>query len=191
MKTAHLALAIAATLALFSFPAPAAAVESNFEIYAGGFFPDDHSDQDELTYGVRGGFRFSDRWGLQGSLGRVELWDSGGHFWDVDLNATFLDVSAMLFVNPRSKAELFFYGGPGMAFFDVGIGGVTPGFVVWDDDVTLHAGAGMNLRLSDRMYLRPDVRVRWLGAFDDGFDDGGTDFEATLALGWKFGGGGK
>ncbi len=188
MKTANLALVLAAMLALSSFAAPAAAVESNFEIFAGGFFPDSF-DHDEFTYGVRGGFRFSDRWGLQGSLGRVELWDDGGHFWDVDLNATFLDISAMLFVNPRSKAELFFYGGPGMAFFDIGVGGVGPGFIVWDDDFTLHAGAGLNVRLSDRMYLRPDVRVRWLGAFDDGFDDGGTDFEATLALGWKFGGG--
>ena len=112
---------------------------------------------------------------------------------DVDGDATFFDVSAMFFVNPRSKAEFFIYGGIGMAQVDVDYGRIrydahghrthNPGFGFRvHDDFTRHFGFGLNIRLSEKMYLRPDVRSRWLGSVENGVVDG----EASLGLGWKF-----
>ena len=82
----------------------------------------------------------------------------------------------------------------GYARFDVDVGPIRldlphvgrirfPGFgLSVEDDLTGHLGLGVNIRLSERMYLRPDLRIRWLGSLEDS----NADAETSLGLGWRF-----
>ncbi len=188
MRLSNTSILLVSLLALFSTP-PAEAGDGNFEISAGAYVAGSGFVGDEATFGLRGGYRFTDRWGLQGSLSRVELFDLFSHYFDAEGHATFFDVSARFFITPGRRAELFVYGGIGMARVDVDVdhghaGGTrVPGFgITSDDDFTTHLGLGVNIRLNKTMYLRPDVRHRWL----DSFDRGTVDFEPSIRLGWRF-----
>ncbi len=193
MRHTFLIVLVASLLALH-IHGSAEAGEANVEITAGAYVSDSGLIGDQTALGVRGGYRFTDRWAIQGSLTRTELFDLHVPFVDVDGDATFFDVSAMYFITPRRKAELFVYGGVGMARFDVGVGRIRfntpftgrvniPGFnVTVEDEFTTHLGIGVNIRLNDRMYLRPDLRSRWL----NDFDGGSVDFEPSLGLGWRW-----
>ena len=186
-------LFVAASLLALTVNLPAEAGEANFEIAGGAYVSGTSHLGDEAAFGVRGGYRFTDRWAIQGSLSRTELFDIHTSYLDTGLDATFFDLSAMFFITPNRKAELFVYGGIGMARFDVGIGPIrfdtgsgrvhVPRFgATVDDEFTTHLGLGVNIQLTDRMYLRPDIRSRWLGDFD-----GGTvDAEPSIGLGWRF-----
>ena len=194
MKHPVLALALASLIALLSSP-PASAGEANFEIAAGAYVSGTTSFVgEEALLGLRGGWRFTDRWGLQGHLSRVDLFDAVSPFVDIDGDATFFDVSGVFFITPRRRAELFVYGGIGYARFDVEVGPIRldlpyaspirlPGFgFTVEDDLTGHLGLGVNIRLSERMYLRPDLRVRWLGNLESSV----ADVEPSLGLGWRW-----
>ncbi len=193
MRRTSLTILLASLLAFFSTP-PAAAGEGNFEIAAGAYVAGSGFVGDEAAYGLRGGYRFTERWGLQGSLSRVELFDLYGPYAGVEGDATFFDVSGQFFFTPGRRAELYLYGGIGMARFDIDVGRIrvdlpyagrveTRGFsATFDDDFTTHIGLGVNIRLNEKMYLRPDIRHRWLGSAG-----GGTlDVEPSIALGWRF-----
>ena len=186
------------TLAPIAVPkAEAAAGQANFEIFVGEYFSDSPIDE-EPVIGVRGGYRFSDRFALQGSLSRVELVHPVISALGFDDNAIFFDVSAMWYVNPGRKAEVVLYGGPGVVGYEYGAQfdsrDHTDGYRFRErqdseESATLHAGAGVAIHLNDRIYLRPDVRARWYEGYSsrDGFERSDTDFEATFAVGWKFG----
>ncbi|MDA8019559.1 MAG: outer membrane beta-barrel protein [Thermoanaerobaculia bacterium] len=140
-------------------PAAAQAGSGTFEIYLGQFaFEEDYR---ETTYGLRAGYRSSNRIGIEASLG----------YADTDVaDATFLDLSAKIyFGSEASKAQAFLFAGPGWADVDS------------DDVLTLNLGVGLDIRLSDRMFLRPDVRSRWFEHSE------ASDLEASLSLGFTFG----
>ena len=196
MNKLTLSLCIALLLALSPLAAEEArAGQGTFEIFAGQYFSDAPIDE-EPVFGVRGGYRFSDHFGLQGSLGRVELIHPVFSVIDFDDDAFFLDVSAMWYVNPGDRAEFVLYGGPGVVSYDYG-----SGWNWWSYDdgyrdrrdteelATLHAGVGLFINLNDRIYLRPDVKARWNEGYSSrgGFERSDSDFEATFAVGWKFG----
>ena len=194
MKRFALTLAIASLVTFFPVSA-ALAGEANFEIAAGAYVSGTTGFVgEEGILGLRGGYRFTERWGLQGSLSRVDLFDAVSPFVDVDGDATFFDVSGMFFITPRRRAELFVYGGVGYARFDVDVAPIRldlphvgrirlPGFgFTVEDDFTGHLGLGVNIRLSEKMYLRPDIKVRWLGSLESGT----ADAEPSLGLGWRF-----
>ena len=152
-----------------------AVAEGNFELYLGYYFPDDDVIDEDLTYGIRLGHRFSDRFGLQGTLGRYET-----EIDFIDLELIFADLSLVFFTNPGQQTEFLIYGGPGWAFVEAEAGFVE----VSDDSLTVHLGAGLVIELGEKLYLRPDVRARW---FEEGDDE--IDLELTLGLGFRFGGG--
>ena len=52
------------------------------------------------------------------------------------------------------------------------------------DSFTLNVGVGLRILLGRTIYLRPLVRARW---FEKRIDDD-IDLEATLAIGFRFGG---
>lgn len=150
-----------------------AVAQGSFELYLGSYFPEGEEVDEDLTYGIRAGSRFSDRFGLQGTLGRYET-----EIDFIDLETTFADLSLVWFTNPGHRAEFSIYGGPGWAFLKAEADSLEASD---GDSLTAHFGAGLNIPLSDRFFLRPEVRARW-------FEEGGNeiDVEATLACGIKF-----
>lgn len=175
-------------LALLAFPSSqAVAGEGNLELYGGYYLIDQSEAGDDFIYGLRGGYRFSDSWGLQAnvSLLNIEL-EEEIPMVDVDVDVTFVEVSALWFVNPGKQAEFFLYGGIGDASIDVNVdvdAGGDPVEVDVDDSLfAYHLGAGVQVALGERTYLRPDLRAR---AFDDRSSE--VDFELSLAIGWRFG----
>ena len=190
-RTTYLLVTVSLLVLIVDLPAEAG--EAHFEIAGGAYVSGTSYLGDEAAFGVRGGYRFTDRWAIQGSISRTELFDIYTPYVDAGLDATFFDVSAMFFITPSRRAELFVYGGVGMARFDLGVGPIrfgtgngrvhVPRFGATVDDVfTTHVGLGVNIRLSDKMYLRPDIRSRWL----DDFDGGTVDAEPSIGLGWRF-----
>lgn len=156
---------------VFVLPAPAAAQAGTgaFELYAGYYFPSGNAVDDDLTYGIRGTYRWTDAVASELSVGRFDQSVSGN-----DFTLTLVDLSTAWTLNPGSKAEFALFAGPGWAFVDAT--GVS------NDSFTLHVGADLQIALSDRVYLRPDVRARW---FEVGDND--LDYEASIGLGIRIG----
>lgn len=157
-------LAVLALLALVP-AAPAAAQggsgSGSFELYGGIFDPD---TSESTTYGLRGGYRMSDRFAVELTAGRVDELE-GFDLAELSLK-TYLG-------SATGNAQLFLFAGPGWANLDFGF------FEI--DTLTANVGVGADLYLGRNVYLRPDVRWRWFEDFDD------SEVEATLALGFSFG----
>jgi hypothetical protein len=156
--TALLSLAVA-------FPALAQDVETgpSFELFGARVEPTD-SDADFHTeaYGVRGGYRFSSRWALEGALSRL----------DEDVDVWFGDLSAKVYAFQSDRFGIYALGGPGVNRIEDR-----------DEELTLHAGIGAEIGLGQRAYLRPEVRGRWL-ADELKSDEGLVDY--SLGIGWRF-----
>lgn len=164
-------LILVTTLAL---SAPASLAQNSgayVEAFAGKIFYETDFDLDETTFGARGGYRFDERWGIEGTISRQEIDD----FIDV----YFVDVSLRRSLVQGERTELFFVGGPGLFRADFG----SFPFNDTEDELALHAGLGLDIKLGERLYLRPDVRARWVDG--DLFDDD-IHTEATLGVGFRF-----
>jgi hypothetical protein len=113
------------------------------------------------SYGVRGGFRFNNVWALEGSLSR----SNGSNSWDGDaaVKAYFLHAD---------RFEMYTVASPGL----IKASGENPKLI-------LHAGLGAEIGLTPRIYLRPEVRGRWL---DQGLKGDNSRVDYSLGLGWRF-----
>lgn len=173
MKPITVIIFSALALVLAAGTASAQAGDVSFELYGGVYSPSGGLD-DELTYGLRGGYRATNAFGLEASVGRFDISQP-----PVELDVILVDLSFKGYLNSGSKAEVFLFGGPGWAFIDANAFGNT---VFSDDSLTLHAGIGVDISLGQHVYLRPDVRGRWFekSASND------VDVEASLALGFTF-----
>lgn len=149
----------------------------SFELYGGFYLPESDVIDEDLSYGIRAGYRWSERAAFEATLGRFE---GDIDFAAVDFEVTLLDLSLAWTVNPGSGAELALFAGPGWAFVDVSSRAF--GLSASDDSATVHAGANLRFDLSDSVYLRPDARVRYFEESEE------ADFEASLAIGFRFGG---
>lgn len=138
----------------------------SFDLF-GALVRSTNSDADLETeaYGLRGGFRFTNVFALEGSLSRlnedVEIW-----FGDLSLKAYFVH---------SDRFEVYGLAGPG--YFRVSDDGEGV------DDTTVHLGLGAEIGLGERTYLRPEVRGRWL-ADELRANDGLVDY--SLGFGWRF-----
>ena len=155
---------------------PAAAWAQNrtgrFEVYGGIYVPDDVANKP--TYGLRGGAKLTDLLGIEGSLGRI-----GFHEGSYKFDVTLADISLKAYLASGDRADFFLFAGPGWAYVQAKSSGNTLGRV---DTFTAHAGAGVDLHISDRLYVRPDLRGRW---FQKNHSNK-LDWEGTLALGFNF-----
>lgn len=163
-------------------PASAQAGTGAFELYAGYYFPDNDVLDNDLTYGIRGTYHWTDAVASELSVGRYEQSFDFLGVAGIDYELILVDLSTAWTFNPGSKAEFAIFAGPGWAFADASAHafGVSVASVS-DDSFTAHVGADLQIALSDRVYLRPDVRARW-------FEQGGDiDYEASIGLGIRFG----
>jgi hypothetical protein len=120
------------------------------------------------AFGVRGSYRFSQTWALEGAATRTES-GAEGWFGDVSAKAYLVDFN-------HDRVEIYALAGAGFLSSAFGL----------DDSVhrgTVHAGLGAEIKLTGKLYLRPEVRGRWLTSSLEG-DNGVAEY--SLGLGWKF-----
>ena len=177
MLRTKVALPLALAVLALTFGAAAAQAQhgGSVEAYVGRYEPTVTDVADgELTWGVRGGYRFTSRLGLEGTVDRLTSDEDA-----FKLVLTTVDLSGKLYLNPDSRAEFYLLGGPGWAFVNLDFGGRSARIA---DSLTLHVGLGVEFALYENFYLRPDVRGRWYekSAADD------LEVEGSLALGLRF-----
>jgi outer membrane beta-barrel protein len=185
-------------------PAMAQVTAGSHEIYvyAGETFGDDLSDRridgrkleldDDVTYGLRYGYNFTDSWGIELSLGRTNSSVKGLGGRSNDLDLTTFDVDAIYHFNTGGSFVPYVFAGIGYASADLDrpitgtIGGVGPVRIDDDEGFTLNTGFGAKYFITDRVSLRFDARYRYLDKVIDRFDDSLNTFETTLGIGVKF-----
>ena len=174
-------LACASVLALLAGTASAEVTRGTglAEVYAGWYFPDESPSGpglDDFTYGVRFGYNFADRWGFAATIGRFE---TNVNELDLELEQVFVDLGVEWNINADGRYVWVMSMGPGWSFAEA----TTDGVSIDADSLSLHLGIGMKMRMTDRFYVRPEVRLRWYE--EDPEDD--IEFEITVALGWVLG----
>ncbi len=181
---AGIALAGLATLYTPSAQAAVSADTGSLEIFAGWYSPDADvpgESLDDVTYGMRGGYNFTKHFMLQ----------FGGQYFNtdyktipgtVDIDIWMFDISMGWMVNPDSRGVFHLYGGPGWSSVDVSIPAAKDES---ESGLSVHVGVGVQIAATDRFYIRPDARYRWVDG-DEGSDDR-NDWEATLGFGWYLG----
>jgi hypothetical protein len=154
-------------LALTTLVLPAAAQEPergfSLDLFGASIRAAGSNDASSRSLGLRGGYRFSRTWALEGSLSRL----------DEDSQVWFGDLSAKVYFIHVSHIELY-------ALWGLGRSGVSDGDGT--ERSTLHAGLGAEIGLGNRVYLRPEGRRRW----DTSHADSGGVHEYSLGVGWRF-----
>jgi Outer membrane protein beta-barrel domain len=168
-----------------------------------GFYHPENGDRDYIgTFGLRGGYRFNPYFGLEGSLSQVSLdetlpidipfFELGG----LELGRLDnLDLSLQWFPN---GGNFLLFGGIGGSRLDSTLR-ITDSFfgqTLSSSDTayifTAHVGLGYQWQIGDRFLLRPEARLRhYYGQDPKTLIPGayrGTDYEAGLTFGWRFGG---
>jgi hypothetical protein len=166
------------TLILAAFVVPvlsrSAAAQAEFrgpsaEIFGGYFLGYSSSAgfrfSDELL-GLRGSYRFSRVWAVEGALSRS----------DSDLLTWSGDFSAKAYLLQKDVFGLFALAGPG-------IQRVSLGHQQHDDRTTVHAGIGADFAVSPRIYLRPEILFRWP---TEHLDERHHATDYTIGVGWRF-----
>ena len=135
----------------------------SFELFGARIEPtDSDADFHSESYGLRGGYRFSNTWALEGTAARL----------NEDVDIWLGDLSAKAYLIDSSYFEIYALGGAGV-------------YKVEDDyeKATLHLGIGAEIGLGQRAYLRPEVRGRWI-ADELKADEGLAEY--SLGIGWRF-----
>ena len=202
-KQRLIGLATVGALAIGATPAMAQVTAGSQEVhaYVGEAFGDDITDRsitgrtpeldDDLTYGLRYGFNFTDAWGLELSLGQTNTSVTGLAGRDTDLDLTTFDVDAIYHFNTGSPFVPYVLAGVGYASADldrpiIGTVGAAPVRIDNDNGFTLNAGVGAKYFITDNVSLRLDARYRYLDKVVDRFDDSLNTFETTFGVGFQF-----
>jgi len=203
MKTKWKMTGVAAlgALALYAVPASAQEHSQEVHVYGGELFGDKLTDtaisgtrpelDDDVTYGVRYGYNFSDDWGLELSLGNTSSSVTKLAGGDIDLDLTTVDIDAIWNIKTGSKFVPYLVGGAGYAQANLDrpiVGTVNGQAVRIDDDssFTLNAGVGAKYYVNDRFLIRLEARYRYLDKVLDNFDNSLNTVETTLGVGWRF-----
>jgi len=190
-------------LALGAGPASAGAQEGTQElhVYGGELFGDKLTDtaisgrkpelDDDVTYGIRYAYNFTDDWGLELSVGNTASSATKLAGRDIDLDLTTLDIDAVRNFHNGSKFVPYLVGGVGYGWanLDNPIRGTVNGQPVSlndDDGFTLNAGVGAKYFATDRFMIRLEARYRYVDAMLDNHDDSLSTVETTLGIGWQF-----
>jgi outer membrane beta-barrel protein len=145
-------------------------------VYVGATFGDELSDRridgrkpeldDDVTYGLRYGYNFTDAWGLEVSIGRTESSVTRLSGRDVDMDITMVDVNAIYHFNPGGSFVPYVLAGVGYASADLDraitgtVNGIGPVRIGDDDGFTANAGIGAKYFITDKVSLRLDARYR-------------------------------
>ncbi len=170
------------------------------EVLVGYYFPSDLQltnvgeqvgIQDDFTYGLRYGYRATDKFGL-GFSWNVFDFDSARsdaaaiNCSTCDFDANFFDFSAEFY---PGGGDFALVGGIGWVTsdFDVNLEGSDNDIAASDDAFTFHLGLAYTWKAGENFYVRPDLRFRFVELDAQGdalYDD--EDMQFTLGLGWRF-----
>lgn len=187
------ALAVAALAMTSTVRAETKGKTGNAEVVGGWYWAQgtDLSDDPDAApvFGLRMGYNFTSRFGMQGS---VEWLDTE---YDLpapltgqgDISAAMARVDLVWNVNPDDRAVFHVFGGPGYSWVTTDVPVPLDPSAEDDDSIfTLNLGVGVSIYATEHFYIRPDLSARWYADDEDG--DGHTDVEATIGLGWQWGG---
>ena len=169
------ALLLAGGLLLLALPAGAQiqAGSAEFEVYGGWYIP--ASVDNDVTLGLRFGGNWTKSFNLQATIGYLDTTEEVAGV-DVDFQMTFVDLSAGWNANPDSKAVCVLFAGPGWAWIDADSNSIAGN----DNSFTMNVGVALKYQATDKLYVRPDIRGRWID------QSGDFDWEASIGLGWRF-----
>ena len=203
-KKSLIGVAALGAIALNTAPAMAQVTAGSQEVhaYVGETFGDDLTDRgisgrtpeldDDVTYGLRYGYNFTEAWGLELSLGQTNTSVTGLPGRDTDLDLTTFDVDAVYHFNPSGRFVPYVLAGLGYASADLDrpiagtVSGVGPVRIDDDNGFTVNAGVGAKYFVTDNVSLRLDARYRYLDKVVDRFDDSLNTFETTFGVGFQF-----
>lgn len=203
-KKTLIGLATVGALAGSVLPATAQVTESSQEVhvYVGEAFGDELTDRmvsgrspeldDDVTFGVRYGYNFTDAWGLELALGRTNTSVTKLAGRDIDFDLTTFDVDGIYHFNSSESLVPYVLAGIGYVNGDLDrpIIGTAPGVgavrINDDNAFTFNAGVGAKWFVSDLVSLRLDLRYRYLDKIVDRLDDSLNTFETTVGVGFKF-----
>jgi outer membrane beta-barrel protein len=205
MKTKWKLIGLATLSAFAIHVAPASAQvrdhTQEVDVYGGELFGDTLTDteisgrkpelDDDVTYGIRYTYNFTDAWGLELSAGNTSSKVTKLAGTDIDLDLTTFDVDAVWHFLPGSRFAPYLVGGAGYARADLDkpiLGTVGANAVRINDDgsFTLNAGIGAKYFFTDRFLIRVEARYRYVDSVLDRFDDSLNTVETTLGVGWQF-----
>ena len=196
-------LSAIAALAIHAAPASAQVQESTQEVdvYGGELFGDKLTDRtisgtrpeldDDITYGIRYGYNFTNSFGLEVALGNAASSATKLAGQDIDLDLTTLDFDAVWHFETGTKLVPYVLAGAGYAKADLDrpiTGTVNGQPVSLDDDegFTLNAGVGAKYFVTDNVLVRLEARYRYVDKVVDNLDDSLSTVETTLGVGWQF-----
>ena len=171
------------------------------EIYGGEFFGDNLTDtpvsgrtprlNDDVTFGARYNYNFTDMWGIQLSGGytptRVARVPSGSN----NLGLTTVDLDAVWNITPQYPVVLYALAGAGYAWaqLDRPITGQingTPVVLRDSNGFTANVGIGAKYYVTSSLYLDVGTRYRYLDRLVSSSNQNLNTAEATLGIGWRF-----
>lgn len=194
-------LAMSTTPAIAQTEQQMRAATNEFQLYVGELFGDDLTDDqisdrtpeldDDITWGLRYGYNFSEAWGLDVSGGWTATSATGLAGGDIDFDFYTLDIDAIWHMNPNSSfvGYLVFGGGYASGDLDVPITGIVDGqaeIIDDDDSWTANAGFGAKWIATDALIIRGDARYRYMDKLVDNLDDSLGTYEITVGIGWRF-----
>lgn len=196
-------LAALGALLINALPASAQVHAGSQEVdaYAGALFGDDLTDvrisgqrpklDDDVTFGLRYGYNFTDAWGIEAALGYNPNKVTGLAGGDVDLDLTTFDVDAVYNFNPSGRLVPYVLAGAGYASANldhdlVGFVNAQPVTISDDEGFTANAGIGAKFFATDKLLFRLEGRYRYLDKVIDHFDHSLNTFETTLGVGYQF-----
>lgn len=164
-------------------------------VYVGYLYGDDLTSlantpelDDDISYGIEYVRMFTDNWGFMARLGFAPDTVTNVPGGDVDMDVTYLDLSATYQWN-WDKVSLYVPFGLGYAegSLDRPLTGFGPGVRIDDDGgITYHVGLGLLFPVGSSTDIRIDARYRNMDKLVDSFDDSLDTFEATVGVGWTF-----
>jgi outer membrane beta-barrel protein len=190
-------------LALSAGPASAQVKDGAQEVhvYGGELFGDKLTDRaisgttpeldDDVTYGIRYAFNFTDAWGIELSLGNSASSATKLAGRDINLDLSTFDIDAVWNFQTGSRFVPYVVGGAGYAWAELDdpiLGTANGGAVIINDDsgFTANAGVGAKYFINDRFMVRLEARYRYVDKVLDTFDNSLSTVETTLGVGWQF-----
>jgi outer membrane beta-barrel protein len=196
-------LAALALLALYASPALAQehADTQSVQIYGGELFGDELTKtpvsgrtprlDDNITFGARYTYHFTDTWALQLSGGYSPNRASRVVSGNSDLGLTTADLDAVFNITPDSPLVVYALAGMGYAWAHLSApfegqvyGG--PETIRDSNDFTANAGLGAKYYVTGNFFVDLEARYRYLNRLLNTSGQSLNTVETTLGFGWRF-----
>ena len=154
----------------------------------------DHPEWVAPVFGLAGGYRVSDKFGVGASLSWIDGDNTLGAPWEgspLEVDLFFIDLSFAYFPGGGS---FYIYGGPGFADIEARatVQSVTipeqPSVAIdlegSESTASVHVGIGKRFNFGEKAFVRIQTKARMIDS--DLYDD--INIESTLGIGFKVGG---